>query len=172
MRKTLVKSMVLILAAAFVMSCSSSHHEFGEWTEMDEFHEVLAVTWHPLVDEGDPQPMYDNAEELAASADAWAKSDIPAEHDNSEIKEKLFDLSKTAQYYAEAVKENVAEEDIREMLSNVHDKFHTLNTIITGEQHGEEGHEEGGHGEEEHHDDDSDHEEEHGEGEEEDENAG
>lgn len=99
--------------------------EEGDWKEMDEFHMIMAETFHPYKDSANLEPARTRASELAAAADQWASAPLPPRMDNEQIKTKLQAL----RLQAEALAERARTEDddaVGEQLTKVHDTFHEL----------------------------------------------
>lgn len=130
-------TLLYILTALLIGSCASKkedthgHHdeaakeEASDWKEMDEFHMIMAETFHPYKDSSNLEPAKTRAAELATAADRWASASLPAKVDNEEIKTKLQQLrSETAALAgnARAGDDNV----LAEQLTKVHDIFHEI----------------------------------------------
>src|SRR5262245_7731021 len=83
-----------------ISSCNSKkeeHHETSagsseDWAPMDEFHMVMAESFHPFRDSADLEPAKANAESLVAAAEKWLNAPIPEKVDNDETKAKLQQL--------------------------------------------------------------------------------
>jgi hypothetical protein len=105
-----------------------------EWKEMDEFHSVMADSFHPYMESKDLGPAKANADKLVTLAGAWANS-VPPEKDNNEtVKEMLVVLDALARGYLSTVKSG-DDEAIGEALTKVHDQFHEIQDAW---YHGEE----------------------------------
>lgn len=129
---------VLLAALMTVTSCASKTHEgdpdghhHGEhddaavWREMDDFHMIMAETFHPYKDSVNLEPVRRRATELMEEAHAWAAADLPEKVNNAHVKAKLRQLKEEAAALAESVKaadDNV----IGEQLTRVHDTFHEI----------------------------------------------
>jgi hypothetical protein len=128
---------VLLALCSLMTACNSnkvnqdkphSDHEeaaAGEWKEMDDFHEVMAESFHPFADSANLEPAKANAVAMAESAQRWKAAPLPERVDNNEMKQKLDELAKGA----EAFKTTVATNDttgIAGSLKNLHDLFHEI----------------------------------------------
>ena len=117
-------------------SADTKAEEGKDWEEMDEFHMVMAETFHPYKDSADLQPVKAKAGELAAAADKWASSALPKKVDNDEMKTSLQELKSEAEILEDLVQTGT-NEAIGEQLTKVHDKFHHIQEAW----YGGEGHE-------------------------------
>lgn len=97
----------------------------AEWKEMDDFHFVMAETFHPA-EEGDFEPIKSKSEEMAKSAETWKNSTPPSEFDKPEIAEKLALLVSESAELDEFVKTNPSDEDLFKKLNALHDRFHEI----------------------------------------------
>ncbi len=59
------------------MNGKMDDHMMGPWKEMNDFHRLLAATWHPASEKGYMIPLRARAKELKSAADAWAASKAP-----------------------------------------------------------------------------------------------
>ena len=127
---------ILLLLAMIVFSCASKkddshghdHHDAeGEnvWKEMDDFHMIMAESFHPYKDSSNLEPAKARAAELMTAADAWASASLPAKVDNADMRSKLEKLKTEATSLAESVK-SADEHVIGEQLTRLHDTYHEI----------------------------------------------
>jgi hypothetical protein len=117
---------LLLLCMASLLSCTSGKvEEEADWKEMDDFHMVMAESFHPYRDSGNIQPVRQYAEEMASLADSWSKSELPARVSTDEVKTVLAQLKTETQELSTIVasQDSIA---IGESLTHVHDIFHKL----------------------------------------------
>jgi hypothetical protein len=132
--KRLYQSIGLVVVL-FIFSCGGKHtahdhdqHASGdasEWKEMDDFHMVMAETFHPYKDSTNLEPAKARAAELLVAADQWVAAPLPAKVDNDEVRAKLQQLKAEAATLAESVRssdDNVIAED----LTRLHETFHSI----------------------------------------------
>jgi hypothetical protein len=139
---------VLLFVSFIVLGCegkkngdqaSDQSTQSNEWKEMDEFHMVMAETFHPYKDSADLAPAKAKAGELVAAADKWSNAPLPEKVNNDEMKTKLQGLKSETEVLADVV-QNGEENAIGDQLTKVHDMFHEIQEIwYTGES-GEHGH--------------------------------
>lgn len=125
-----------LLMALAMFSCSAKkearepgHHrppdEAEEWTQMDDFHMIMAETFHPYKDSANLEPVKARAMELLKYADQWLIAPLPAQVDTEEVKARLKEIRADAQKLAESVKSS-DDNKIAEHLTRLHDTFHEL----------------------------------------------
>lgn len=107
-----------------------------EWKPMDDFHMIMAESFHPFRDSADLGPAKANAESMAAAAQTWLDAPIPEKVNNDEIKTKLQQLKSEADAFATISKSDDTEA-IGQSLTKLHDLFHGLQEDWYG-GHGEE----------------------------------
>jgi hypothetical protein len=120
-------AMISVFACATKKEDSSAEEtaDQKEWKEMDEFHMVMAETFHPFKDSANLAPAKAQAADLAASAEKWASSTLPEKVNNDEMKAKLDDLKKETASFAQTVS-SADDKVIGDNLTKIHDLFHTI----------------------------------------------
>jgi len=127
---------LVILLCILAVSCTvkKGHHDGDDedhaassdnWVEMDEFHMIMAESFHPFKDSSNLEPAKANASELAAAAEKWQGAPLPDRVDNMEIKTKLQQLELDAAAFVETAKTG-DDKTIGESLTKLHDLFHEL----------------------------------------------
>ncbi len=113
-----------------------------EWPEMDEFHMVMAESFHPFKDSANIEPAKANAEELARVAEKWANAALPEKVNNDEVKSSLAKLKGDAALFSQVVQSGDTTK-IGESLTSLHDAFHKLQEAwySGGKDHEHEHHE-------------------------------
>ena len=114
-----------------------------EWPGMDEFHMVMAESFHPFKDSVNLEPAKANAAEMARVAEKWALAALPEKVNNDETKANLEKLKNETAAFVTTVQGTDAIA-IGTALTNLHDLFHKLQEAWygAGEEHSHE-HEEG-----------------------------
>jgi hypothetical protein len=125
-------SMILVTIGA--LACSSKKHEASDeghevsgetWSEMDDFHMIMAESFHPFKDSSNLEPAIKNSSAMAAAAERWASASIPEKVDKEETKAKLQQLKSAASAFDDLVKAGSPQE-IGNSLTEMHDLFHEL----------------------------------------------
>lgn len=112
-----------------------------EWPEMDEFHMLMAESFHPFKDSANIDPAIANAGDLAKAADKWANAPLPERVNNDEVKGYLGELKSSTASFAQLVATTDTTK-IGESLTQLHDQFHKLQEAWYGKG---EGHKHGEH---------------------------
>lgn len=113
--------------------------EEADWKAMDDFHMVMAETFHPFKDSANLAPIKARAAELATAAETWANEPLPEKVDNEEMKTKLQALKVEAAALVETVKTN-NEKAIGEGLTRLHGSFHAIQEMWYGGKGGHHHH--------------------------------
>lgn len=132
MNKNVLKTLLVAVLALFAAACAdkkeaeeTAANDSAEWTQMDDFHMVMAETFHPYKDSSNLEPVKNRVGELAASAEEWAKAELPAKVDNDEVKSKLQELQEETASLVSTVQTG-DDEAIAAQLVKVHDLFHLI----------------------------------------------
>ncbi|MCS7078751.1 MAG: hypothetical protein NZ585_01695 [Chloracidobacterium sp.] len=95
------------------------------WKAQEDFHSVLAGTFHPMED-GDFRPVRKRAGEMARKARLWSRSKPPEGYDAAKIRPLLTRLEREAAELARLVARQAADEDIKRALNQLHDTYHAI----------------------------------------------
>ena len=132
--KSIYTAAAVLIITFFAIACSTkkdNHEEESaatdekEWKPMDEFHMVMAETFHPYKDSSNLDPAKSRAGELAASAETWAKAPLPEKVDNDEMKGKLEELKNETSAFVQTVSSG-DDKAISDQLTKIHDLFHAI----------------------------------------------
>ncbi len=102
-----------------------------EWKEMDDFHMVMAESFHPYKDSSNLEPAKVNAQDLAKSAKEWRDSSAPEGVDADKMKSSLDELVRLSDEFA-AKAGSAADDEIASSLTTLHDLFHDLQNDFYG----------------------------------------
>ncbi len=126
---------VTAIAALLIISCagrnaSDAEHKDaaasdGVWKEMDDFHMIMAETFHPYKDSSNLEPAKSRADELVNAANEWASASLPAKVDNEDVRAQLQQLRTEAATLAESVRSS-DDNIVAEHLTKLHDTFHAI----------------------------------------------
>lgn len=130
-----LRSRLLTAVAALVMiSCASKNTHDGEekavasdgvWKEMDDFHMIMAETFHPYKDSSNLEPAKSRADELWKAADEWASAPLPEKVNNEDVRSQLQQLRSEAAILAESVRSS-DDNVVAAHLTKLHDTFHAI----------------------------------------------
>ena len=125
---------LLLITTAIIFSSNSQGQEKAKWKEMDEFHSVMAATFHPA-EEGKLEPIKKSSQEMLDKAVSWQRSSAPAGYNKNEVRSSLKKLVKGAKELNKMVKKNAADNELKEKLSSLHDVFHEIMEKCEKEDH-------------------------------------
>ncbi|MBK6635655.1 MAG: hypothetical protein IPH68_06510 [Chitinophagaceae bacterium] len=98
----------------------------AKWIEMENFHAVMSITFHPA-EEDNLEPVKKNAAELLSRAKAWQKADAPAGYNGTATQPVLKQLVKQCKLINAAVKKNnKSDAELKIMITRAHDIFHEI----------------------------------------------
>lgn len=121
-----MKKTVTLLAIALSFAClSAPGQEKNNWKEMEEFHAVMSATFHPS-QEGKLEPIKTRSGEMLDKAVAWHQSKAPKGYNKKAVKPSLKKLVSQSRELNTLIKNNAADEVIKEKLSSLHDRFHEI----------------------------------------------
>jgi hypothetical protein len=129
--KKLTSYLSILVAVALMIACSGKKEATeavannDEWPEMDEFHMVMAESFHPYKDSANMEPARANAAEMAKVAEKWANAPLPEKVNNDEIKANLAQLKTDAAAFVQTVQTSDSTK-IGADLTSLHDLFHKL----------------------------------------------
>jgi hypothetical protein len=128
----------LLISLAGVISCSKKaehlesdqtenalKEEGDEWKEMDDFHMVMAETFHPYKDSSNLEPIKSHVNDLVAAAKKWIDSPVPEKVNNEEVKSKLNQLQEEVLVLKNSVKTG-PDSLIANALTKLHNTFHEI----------------------------------------------
>ncbi len=104
---------------------SSMEHMSG-WKELDAYHMVMMRVWHPAKEKGDLAPIRAQAAALAASADRWQKSVMPAACDTPANREHVVAVQRDSHALAHIVADG-SDAAVLDALRLLHDRFEVVN---------------------------------------------
>lgn len=141
---------LICFVSLFILSCGGGEKtqesaaaetvsaESDEWREMEDFHLLMAESFHPYKDSANLAPAKTNAAELANSAEKWLQAPLPEKVNNDEVKKNLEQLNTDTRAFAASVS-TASDEQIAKSLNDLHDLFHSLEEAWHhGGEHGHE----------------------------------
>jgi ABC-type glycerol-3-phosphate transport system substrate-binding protein len=144
MNKSIVYVFVLF-AAVIIVACSGNKAAetsatSDEWPEMDEFHMIMAESFHPYKDSANLEPAKAHAAEMASVAEKWANAPLPEKVNTDEIKADLNQLKADTKTFIQTAQSGDSTQ-IGQSLTSLHDLFHKLQESWYGGKKEGEGHE-------------------------------
>jgi hypothetical protein len=129
-----MKKLFSFLAMSFIFFTIAHAQEKAKWKEMDDFHVVMAATFHPA-EEGNLQPIRTRSTEMADRAVAWKGSDAPEGYDKKAVNKTLKKLVQGAKEIDKKVKANATDKELVAELTALHDVFHQIMEKCRKEPH-------------------------------------
>lgn len=88
---------IAFIVSVVLLACTGKKEavateEPQEWKGMDEFHMIMAESFHPFRDSANVAPARQYARELDSLADVWIANELPAKVDNPQVKDLLVNL--------------------------------------------------------------------------------
>lgn len=102
--------------------------EMATWNELEEFHKVMAQTFHPS-EEGNLEPVRNRSVELLEKARLLQKSTIPTSFNTPAIKKSIADIVSDASSLNIAVLSGEEDEVIVEKIARLHTTFHRVQEL-------------------------------------------
>lgn len=128
---------IISLAIALVLGIStlSAQSKLDAWSELKAFHGVMSQTFHPA-EEGNLTPIKTRIDEMCTLANTLNKSKAPAEFPNKkEVKSATKRLAKGSKALKKLIAAKASDEEIVKNLSGLHDVFHEIVGLCSGEHH-------------------------------------
>lgn len=131
------KNLLLLIVLVFGFSALLKAQTVADWKEKNDFHKIMAQTFHPA-EEGNFQPIRDRIDEMVAKAEAWQNSPIPADiKDVKGMKKNLGKLVKLTKKLQKNIKAGVPDQAVLKQITALHDVFHNIVGIChPEEEHG------------------------------------
>jgi hypothetical protein len=126
MKNILIASLILFIAACGGKKTESAETEMKEWKQMDDFHMIMAESFHPYKDSSNLAPAKLMAKEMADAAVEWAGAELPEKVRNDEMKATLEKLNIGSQALLKLVTENAADSLVGKSLGDLHHTFHEI----------------------------------------------
>lgn len=147
MKNNTLHFLAYAMVVTLMLSCSARHdadeEASADWKEMDEFHMIMAESFHPFRDSGNLEPTFRYAVLMDSLAGAWGEASLPSKVDNEDMKATLRDLKSETARLASYVAAGDSTQ-VSATLDHLHDVFHHIQELWYGagsEHHeGEEHH--------------------------------
>ena len=124
-----MKKIGLFVIAVLAVACGTKKTETADvkdWKQMDDFHLIMAESFHPYKDSSNLAPAKEMAKEMADAAAQWASAELPEKVKNDEMKASLQALNSGSQDLLKLVNENAADSVVAKSLVGLHDTFHKI----------------------------------------------
>jgi hypothetical protein len=108
------------------------HMMSSGWKEMDAFHKLLGVAYHPVEKGGDFKPLRTSASDLSAAARAWTGSTPPTACNTEAVKTAVANISTEALAIANQVLANATDADLKPAINALHESFEKVEKSCGG----------------------------------------
>jgi hypothetical protein len=130
------KSNLVVVVLIALIACTQGKQspndevksESEDWKEMEDFHMLMAESFHPFMDSSNLEPAKANALQLSMLAEKWQSASPPSRMDNEEVKQKLEQLKDETVTFNSLV-ESGDDKQTGESLTRMHDLFHGIQDI-------------------------------------------
>ena len=129
-----MKIKILAIIAFLFTAGVSAQSSMDKWPALKEFHGVMSQTFHPA-EEGNLEPIKTRSEEMMNKAAALLKSDVPADFRTTAILNAAEKLQKKSKILHKMVTDKAPDAEIVKSLTELHDIFHEIVGLCTGEKH-------------------------------------
>jgi hypothetical protein len=142
------KITLIAMISAFAITATSQTPitSQAQWPEKNEFHKVMAQTYHPS-EEGNFEPIRSRVGEMHEKALAWTNSTPPKEFDKPEVKSTLKEMTGQIVALKAMIDNKATNEQLKPKMEDLHATFHKIVGLCAKDDHAHEGHEGHGHGE-------------------------
>jgi hypothetical protein len=125
MKKKFAIITFMISAFAFSAMSQTPVTSQAQWPEKNEFHKVMAQTFHPS-EEGNYEPIRSRIGEMHEKALAWANSTPPKEYDKPEVRSTIKELVGQIAALKAMIDNKATNEELKPKLETVHETFHKI----------------------------------------------
>jgi hypothetical protein len=124
--KQLRLGILFLMASLFSFSLMvHGQSKLDKWPELKTFHGVMSQTFHPS-EEGNLEPIKKRISEMVTKAEALAKSKIPNEFSNKDVKTAVAKLAADSKKLMDLINSKAGDDAIKIALSELHDTFHVI----------------------------------------------
>ena len=121
------------VSALYAKSMPKAKTIFDEWQTLKDFHKVMSQTFHPSED-GNLKPIKERSGEMAEKAILLQKSTIPAAFNNKEVVKAVQKLASDSKKLDKMVKSKKSDAAITIALAKLHDTFHDIVGLCSGDE--------------------------------------
>lgn len=118
-----VKAFFIMIAIS--LATLSVYSQEAKWQQMEDFHAVMSVTFHPA-DDGNLEPLKEKSGNLLANAKAWQKAAVPQGFNAVVTKPILKRLVKQCNSINKAVAAGKSDAELKKMIIEAHEIFHEI----------------------------------------------
>ena len=98
------------------------------WTTLNDFHKIMAETYHPS-EKGDLKPIRQRSAEMVEKAQSLLNQPVPDSFNNNDVKRAIADLLVGTKELDGMIQKNSDDKTVTAKLSELHDTFHKIQGI-------------------------------------------
>ena len=130
-----MKKLPLLLTLILLLSSAAFAQDVYK-KALDDFHQTLAFTYHPMVDDSNFTPIRSRSHELAQRAEAIEKALESEKEKPDNIEQGVEQMVEQCEALDNIIQKGATDEAILTRLTSIHDKYHQLESM--GTKHKEE----------------------------------
>jgi len=115
----------LLMVGVFIFSVIFSFAQQASWKEMQDFHSVMSVTYHPA-EENNLKPVKDSAAVLVQKAKQWQSAKVPTGYNATLTKPVLTQLVADCTQLEAYVKAGKSDVELKKQITKAHETFHEI----------------------------------------------
>jgi hypothetical protein len=119
------KTKIGLLMMLFIFLSGIAFSQQPAWKEMEDFHAVMSVTFHPAEDDN-LQPVKEKAGDLLRKAMDWQQAVVPQGFNGEATKPILKKLVKQCKALKTAVEKKKPDAELKKMITEAHEVFHEI----------------------------------------------
>ena len=119
------KVKALFIMIVLFLTTSSVYSQEAKWQQMEDFHAVMSVTFHPAEDDN-LQPLKEKSGDLLKTATEKQKGPVPQGYNAAVTKPILKRLVKQCNIINKAVTAGKSDVELKKLITEGHDIFHEI----------------------------------------------
>jgi hypothetical protein len=119
------KTRIVMMLMLFTFINKFAFSQQATWKEMEDFHAVMSVTFHPAED-NNLQPVKEKAGDLLRKAMDWQQAAVPQGYHGEATKPILKKLVKQCKALKAAVEKKKPDAELKKMITEAHEVFHEI----------------------------------------------
>jgi hypothetical protein len=132
-------AMITLIMSALTFTMASGQAPASaqaQWPEKNEFHKVMAQTFHPS-EEGNYEPIRSRIGEMYDKAMAWAESTPPKEYDKPEVKSTIKEMTGQIVALRAMIDKKASNDELKPKMEALHETFHKIVGMCSKDDHAE-----------------------------------
>ena len=123
---------IFLMIANLIVAKSFAQVSFRQ--ALDDFHNTLAFTYHPMADDSNFAPIHKRSAELATGAEAIEKALDGLPEKKAVLENAVEQLAEQCKALDDVIQKGAPDEIIRTRLTAIHSKFHEIDEMFSKEE--------------------------------------